>query len=149
MLVQRQATFLYPVSYPPKVSNRVCFARIRTSNEYFLGDGGHFESVPAASNAPRRGVLARTTKAAASSPQQPTTWLAGCSSFDALSYKGKIVTQSGQSTHLVCTSSATKSAPGVFLFPSDSACMLLVALACMALSYLGRQNELTFLGAIS
>ena len=45
----------------------------RTSNEYFLIDGGYSERVLSASNAPRRRVLAAETKTAASSHQQPTT----------------------------------------------------------------------------
>ena len=63
--------FLYPVSYPPKVSNRgLCRY---TSNEDFL-IGGYCEWVcPPASNAPRCGVLAAEIKTAASSHEQLLT----------------------------------------------------------------------------
>ena len=45
LLVQRQVTFLYPVCYPPKVSNRVLFARIlRTS--IFLMTAGILKGCP-------------------------------------------------------------------------------------------------------
>ena len=53
-----------------------CYFYTYTSNEYFLIDGGYSERVPSASNAPRCGVLAAETKAAAYQP--PATDYATC-----------------------------------------------------------------------
>ena len=77
LLIQRRATFLYPVSYPPKVSNRVLFARVRLRTSIFLLMAAVFwKGVSPASNAPRFGVLAAETKTATSSHEQPITYVA-------------------------------------------------------------------------
>ena len=101
---------------------------------------------PPASNAVRCGVLGAETKTVASSHQQPTTELAECSTFDASIIQRKIVTSKVTNPHnLYVLHPSSNSHLVYFSFQLG----LYVALSCIAFSYLGRQNELTFVGAIS
>ena len=98
LLGQRQDIILYPVYYPPKVSNCVLSAPVvYTSNEYFCSYGGHSERVPPTSNARRCGVLSSDMTTAGSSNQRPTTWPCALPSMRE-TYKGKTVIQGDEST---------------------------------------------------
>ena len=143
LLVQRQATFLYSVSYPPNLSNRVLFARIlRTSN--FLWTATILKGCSLLRM--RRGaecwqlkrrlpptVTTNRLRSLQSAPLSMLLWL----------HKGKIITPSGQYTFFCVCTSSIHSAPGAVQV------RLHVALCCIALPFLGRQHELTFVGAIS
>ena len=132
LLVEGQSTFLYLASYSSKVSNRVLFARtLRTS--FFLVDGDYSERVLRASNAPRCRVLwlpKQRLPPAATSNRLPGTKLPPLILL--LSYKGKIVSQSGQSTYFVCTSSTIQSAPGAFLVSTRPACCSYLYCPCLS-----------------
>ena len=137
MLVQRQATFRYPVS-----SRILSVLILRTS--IFLLTAGILKGRPLLRMHRDAGCwqpkqrLAR----AATSNRLPRTYITcRVSTLGAPIIKRKNVlkTQSGQSTYFVCTSSTIQSAPDVFLY-FNSACMLffnLVQKACLLLLLIG------------
>ena len=104
LLVQRQATFLHPVSYPPKVSNRVIFARILPTSTFLL-TAAILKGCPLLRM--RRGAGCwqpkRRLPPPATSNRLPGTKLAEWSTSDASYHKReKTVTKSGQYTYAVC-----------------------------------------------
>ena len=127
---------------------RIAFSFHVYFERVFSIDGGYCERVPPASNVLGGGVLAAETKTTASSHQQPTTYVA-CRVLHLRCFhhtKGKIVTQSGQSIYILCVVHPPSNPHLVhFLFQLG----VHVAPSCIALSYLGRQNELTSVGSIS
>ena len=150
MLVHRQAPFLYPVFYPPKASNRVIFARIlRTSS--FLLTAAILKGCLLLRM--RRGVgccqpKRRLPPAATSNRlQHVTAQLAECSPSMLLPFKGKIVFITKRPINTCCVYFTHNLIRTCCIAYFNSICMELFF--CIACAYLGRQNELTFVGAIS
>ena len=122
----RPPSFLYPFSYPPKVSNRGIFARILRTSTFVLAI---LKGAPCFEWAEVRGAGSRDEDCR---QQTPATNSIACTVVPPsilLSYNGKIVryvlnAQSGQSTCFVCLHSPSN--PHLCISTFKPACMLLV-----------------------